>query len=78
MSQQGKRKTKNMVDFYKQQNIESFIAYFMRILSNRTLSVLVFDKTSVEPYFAVVNCLDAVMSMFYSTVLTRSLVFLQS
>jgi len=39
--------------------------------------LLVFDKTSVQPHFAVVNCSDAVMRVFYSPVLTRSLIFLQ-
>jgi len=28
--------------------------------------LLVFDKTSAQPHFAAVNCLDAVMSVFYS------------
>ena len=37
--------------------------------------LLVFDKTSAQPYFAVITCSDAVMSMFYSIVLTRSLIF---
>ena len=32
MSQQGKRKTKSLLGFYKQQQIQSFLAYFMRIL----------------------------------------------
>jgi len=36
--------------------------------------LLVFDKTSAQPHFAVVNCSDAVMSVFYSPV-TRSLMF---
>ena len=40
-------------------------------------SLLVFAKTSVQPHFAVVNCSDAVMIVFYSPVLTRSLIFLQ-
>jgi len=39
--------------------------------------LLLFDKTSVQPDFSVVNCSDAVMSVFYSPVLTRSLIFLQ-
>ena len=39
--------------------------------------LLVFDKTSAQPHFAAVNCSDAVMSVFYSPVLTRSLIFLQ-
>jgi len=37
--------------------------------------LLVFTKTSAEPYFAVVNCSEAVMSMFHSTVSMRSLIF---
>jgi len=28
--------------------------------------LLVFDKTSVQPHFAVVNCSDAVMSVFFN------------
>ena len=39
--------------------------------------LLVFDKTLAQPHFAVVNCSDAVMSVLYSPVLTRSLMFLQ-
>jgi len=34
MSQQGKRKTKSLLDLYTQQKIESFLAYFMRILNS--------------------------------------------
>jgi len=34
MPQQGKRKTKNLLDFYTLQKIESFLAYFMRILKS--------------------------------------------
>jgi len=37
--------------------------------------LLVFDKTLAQPHFAVLNCSDAVMSVFYSPVLTRSLYF---
>jgi len=37
--------------------------------------LLVCDKTLAQPHFAVVNCSDAMMSMFYSPVLTRSLYF---
>jgi len=33
-SQQGKRKTKNLLDFCTSQKIESFLAYFMRILNS--------------------------------------------
>jgi len=32
MSQQGKRKS--LLDFYKLQKIESFLAYFMRLLNS--------------------------------------------
>jgi len=41
------------------------------------VQLLVLDKTSVQPHFAVVNCSDAVMTVFYSPVLTRILLFLQ-
>jgi len=34
--------------------------------------LLVFDDTLVQPNFAVVNCSDAVMSVFYSPFSTRS------
>jgi len=40
--------------------------------------LLVFDMTLAQPHFAVVHCTDALMSVFYSTDLTRSLIFLQS
>jgi len=33
MSQQGKRKTKNLLNFYVQQKIQSLLAYFMRVLN---------------------------------------------
>jgi len=36
--------------------------------------LLVFDKTSAQPDFAVVNCSDAVMSAYYFPVLMRSLI----
>jgi len=39
--------------------------------------LLVFDKTLAEPHFAVANFSDELMSVFYSPVLTRSLIFLQ-
>jgi len=39
--------------------------------------LLVFDKTLSQPDFAVVNSSDVVMSVFYSAVLTRGLIFLQ-
>jgi len=37
----------------------------------------VFDETLVQPDFVVVNWSDVVMNVFYSHVLTRSLIFLQ-
>jgi len=37
--------------------------------------LLVFDKTLAQPHFSVVNCLDELMSVLYSTTLTRSLIF---
>jgi len=39
--------------------------------------LLVFDKTLAQPRFAVVNRTGAVMSVFYSPILTRSLIVLQ-
>jgi len=39
------------------------------------IRLLVSDKTLVQPHFAVVNCSDTLMSVFYSHVLTRSLIF---
>ena len=39
--------------------------------------LLAFDETSAQPHFAVVNCSDPVMSVFYSPVLTCSPIFLQ-
>jgi len=39
--------------------------------------LLVFDKTLAQRLFAVVNCSDAVISVFYCPVLTRSLILLQ-
>jgi len=38
--------------------------------------LLVFNKTLAQPDFAVINYSDVVMSVFYSLVLTRSLIFL--
>ena len=35
----------------------------------------VFDETCAQPHFAVVNCSDAVMSVFYSPFSTRSKIF---
>jgi len=35
--------------------------------------LLVFDETLAQPDFAVVNCSDSVISVFYSPVSTRSL-----
>jgi len=37
MSQQGEMKTKNLLDFYTLQKIESFLAYFVRILNSCVL-----------------------------------------
>ena len=39
--------------------------------------LLVFKKTLAQPHFAVVNLSGAVMSVYYSPVLTHSLIFLQ-
>jgi len=39
--------------------------------------LLVFEETLAQPHFAVVNCSDAVISVFYSPVLTPSLILLQ-
>ena len=39
--------------------------------------LLVFDKTLAQPHFAVANFSDAEMSVYYSPVLTPSLIFLQ-
>jgi len=39
--------------------------------------LLVFDETLAQPHFAVVNCSDVVVSVFYSPVLMRSLILLQ-
>jgi len=39
--------------------------------------LLVFDKTLAQPQFAVVNCSDAVMSVFHFPVVTRNPIFLQ-
>ena len=47
--------------------------------SSRTLCAepLVFDKAFAQPHFSVVNCSDAVMSVFFYHVLTRSVIFLE-
>ena len=37
--------------------------------------LLVFDKTLAQLHFSVVNCPDELMSVFYSPVLTRRLIF---
>jgi len=34
--------------------------------------LLVFDQTSAQPHFAVVNCCDAMVGVFYSSFSTRS------
>jgi len=39
--------------------------------------LLVFDEKLAQPHFAVANCSDTVMSVFYSPVLTCSLIFSQ-
>jgi len=39
--------------------------------------LLVFDKKSAQHHFAAVNCSDAMMIVFCSSVLMRSLIFLQ-
>jgi len=39
--------------------------------------LLVFDDTLTQPHLAVVNCSEAVMSVFYFPVLIRTLIFLQ-
>jgi len=39
--------------------------------------LLVFENALAQHHFAAVNCSDAVMSVFYSPVLMRSLLFLQ-
>ena len=39
--------------------------------------LLIFDETLAQPDFSIVNCSDAVMSVFHSPVSTRSLIFLQ-
>jgi len=98
MSQQGKRKTKNLLDFYITKIWKftcvlyahcQFLCSLARFdLANRgarqpvqphtfCAPLLVFDKTVAQPHFAVVNCSHAMMSVFYSPVLTRTLIFLQ-
>ena len=39
--------------------------------------LLVFDETLAQPYFAVANCSDVVVSVFHSPIVTLRLVFLQ-
>ena len=39
--------------------------------------LLVFGDTLAQPHFAVVNCSEAVISVFYFPVLMCSLIFLQ-
>jgi len=100
MSQQGKRKTKHLLDsihnkyrkftcvLYAHSQFLCSLARFD--LANRVCisqssrqphtfcaRLLVFDMTLAQPHFAVVNFSDAVMSVFYYRVLTRSLIFLQ-
>jgi len=42
------------------------------VQSHTYVRLLVFDETLAQPHFAVVNCSDAVMSVFYSLFSTRS------
>jgi len=39
--------------------------------------LLLFDETLAQPHFAAVNCSYAVVDVIYSSVLTRSVIFLQ-
>jgi len=39
--------------------------------------LLIFGDTLAQPHFAVVNCSEAVMNVFYFPVLIRNLIFLQ-
>ena len=39
--------------------------------------LLIFDKTLEQLDFVVVDCSDAVMSVFHTPVFTRSLIFMQ-
>jgi len=43
----------------------------------RKTTTLLFAVVNCSDDFAVVYCSDAVMSVFYSSVLTRTLIFLQ-
>jgi len=57
--------------------IQSFKTGVCASQSSRTLSALVFHETLPQPHFAVVNCSDVAMSVFYSPVLTPSLIYSQ-
>ena len=37
----------------------------------------VFKETLAQPHFAIVNCSDVMVSVFHSTILTPSLIFLE-
>jgi len=92
MSQQGKMKSKSLLHFYTQRILyahSQFLCSLARFdLANRgvrqTVQLPTFyarlflvDETLAQPHFAVVNCYDAMMSVFYSPVLTFNLIFLQ-
>jgi len=98
MFQQGKRKTKCLLDVYTKKTkvflrtlcAFSILAYSLARSDFTDWNVrqpvqphtfyaqlLVSDMTSAQPHFAVANCSDVVMSMFYFPVLTRSLICLQ-
>jgi len=47
------------------------------VQSHTYARLLVFDETLSQPDFAVVNCSDTMMSVYYYPVWTRSLIFLQ-
>jgi len=47
MSQQGKRKTKSLLDFYTKQKLESFLTYFMHILNSCVVSQDLILQTKV-------------------------------
>jgi len=80
------------VDFYASQKINIFLRTLSVLakfdLANQGVrqpvqlhvfnaQLPVFDETLAQPDFVVVNCSDVVMSVFHSSVLTRSLIFLQ-
>jgi len=70
------------LDFYGENRLATLLCSLATFdLANRVVCqsvqphtfarLLVFDKTLAQPHFAVVNCSDAVMSVFYSPFLTR-------